>query len=430
MNAIERTAARPTPRALRAPLGFAQLLAGRFVRHDGLRAAAALTYTTLLSLVPLMTVMLALFSAFPIADRFSAAVQDFIFQNFVPTSGEVLKGYFQAFSDKASQLSGAGSLSLLLVALLMMNTVDRALNGIWEVERPRSLLNKFTLYWVVLTIGPLLIAVSLTATSYLISLPLVSEAMAGDAGRALWSLTPIFASTLAFTLVYVLVPQRRVGVWRALAGGLLAALLFEAAKRGFAVYITTFPTYQAIYGALATVPIFLVWVYLSWVILLLGAEFTFCLGIYRWRQAEVARQAPGLTEALVLLRTLGAAQQHGEALAPARLAAALPVCDAGALEDLLRRLRRAGLVHRTDAGHWIPARAMTRLTVYELMRLADFELPRRDGVDWPGDPQLAALYDAAEQGLRSALDAPVLATAGAPPPQAEFATQKADDAVR
>ena len=135
-------------------VGFMRLLIGRFIAHDALRNAAALTYTTLLSLVPLMTVVLAVFSAFPVAERVSDAIQDFLFENFVPTSGEVVQRYLHEFSDKASRLTGAGFAFLLVVALMMMASIDRSLNAIWEVRRPRSPINKFVVYWAILSLGP------------------------------------------------------------------------------------------------------------------------------------------------------------------------------------------------------------------------------------------------------------------------------------
>ena len=268
-------------RAWRATAYFYMLLRQGFLRHGGLQSAAALTYTTLLSLVPLMTVALAAFSAFPIADRVSLQVQDFLFANFVPASGEILQSYLQEFSDKASRLTGAGSAFLVVIALALMASVDRALNVIWEVRRTRRRINVFVVYWAVLSLGPLLIGASMLATSYLISLPVVSEAAASEVGLKLLKLTPIATSALGFTLIYMLVPNRRVVLRHAALGGLLAALLFELAKRGFGWYLTNFATYEAVYGALATIPIFLVWIYLSWLVLLLGAEFTRTLAVFR-----------------------------------------------------------------------------------------------------------------------------------------------------
>ena len=145
---------------LRQLHGFVTLVAERFLRHEAPHNAAALTYTSLLSLVPLMTVTLAVFSAFPVADRVYGLIQDFLFQNFVPTSGELLQQHLSEFSAKASRLTGAGAAFLVVVALLMMATIDRALNIIWEVRAQRSFASKFLIYWAVLSLGPILIGAS------------------------------------------------------------------------------------------------------------------------------------------------------------------------------------------------------------------------------------------------------------------------------
>ena len=189
--------------------GFLTLVLARLVRHEAPQNAAALTYTSLLSLVPLMTVTLAVFSAFPVADRMYLLIQDFVFQNFVPTSSELLQQYLSEFSAKASRLTGAGVGFLLLTALMMMGTIDRALNAIWEVKTRRSLSRKFLIYWAVLSLGPVLIGASLLVTSYIISLPILSDAASSGVGRSLLGLTPVAASAIAFTMMYLVIPNRR-----------------------------------------------------------------------------------------------------------------------------------------------------------------------------------------------------------------------------
>jgi membrane protein len=392
-------------RQARLLYAFGQLLVGRFVAHRGLQNAAALTYTTLLSLVPLMTVVLAVFSAFPVAERVSQLIQDFLFANFVPASGEVLRQHLLQFSAKASQLTGTGFAFLIVVALLLMRSIDRTLNVIWDVRRRRGPVSQFLVYWAVLSLGPLLIGASVVATSYLVSLPLISEAAASGIGRRLFGLTPVLASTLAFTLIYALVPNRRVSLRHALAGGVLAALLFEAAKRGFGWYLTNFPTYEAIYGALATIPIFLVWLYLSWIVVLLGAEFTHCLGIFRRQDGAVAARRLELADAVRVLTLLGAA--HGQARSLRQLAAAEPRWSEHGLEDLLNDLHQLGLLHRTDGGDWVLARDTEQLTLAELLLTPRFRLPAEGAADWPEDAELAEVLRRARGGLQEQLQVPL-----------------------
>ncbi len=357
---------------------FLALLWHRFVRDEALENAAALSYTTLLSLVPLMTVTLAIFSAFPISDRVSQEIQDFVFHNFVPTSGEVVQNYLQQFSAKASRLTGIGSAFLLVVALLLMANIDRSINSIWHVKKKRSPLNTFMVYWAILSLGPILMGISVALTSYIVSLPFFAGAAEAEMVRStLLAVLPLLVSILAFTLLYLVVPNRRVPVWHAIAGGGLAGVLFEVAKRGFALYVTYFPTYEAIYGAMAMVPIFLIWLYLSWSVTLLGAEFTYCLGIYRddWRVTH-AEKGANLIHAYQLMSALWRAQRGGGPLALPVLARAVPGVPEDMLEDLLYQLEDAQVLIRTYDGKWALARDMSEFRLVDLYRSAPFVLPR------------------------------------------------------
>lgn len=395
--------------ALRQLRGFVALVVERFSRHEAPQNAAALTYTTLLSLVPLMTVTFAVLSAFPVADRVNEVVQDFVFKNFVPASGEVLQQYLSEFSAKASRLTGTGAVFLVVTALLLMATIDRALNAIWEVKASRGFASKFLIYWAVLSLGPILIGVSVLVTSYIVSLPILSEAASSGFGRQLLGLTPVVASAIAFTMVYALVPNLRVRFAHAVIGGAFAAILFEVAKRAFGFYITQFPTYEAIYGALATVPIFLVWLYLSWVMVLLGAEVTHCLGIYRWSSRDQGRCRIGMGDAIDVLLALDEAAADGDAPDTRHLARQRRRWLEPQLEDLLNQLRALHWVHLTRDGGWVLARRLDEATLRDLQETRAFHLPRPGDPDWPDDERIAAVLRDANDKLGSALDRPMAA---------------------
>jgi len=387
---------------------FLRLLFRRFAAHGGTQNAASLTYTTLLSLVPLMTVTLAVISAFPLADEMNRRIQAFLFENFVPTSGELLQQYLNEFSAKAGRLSGMSSAFLLLVSLLLVRSIDRALNAVWEVRRKRRPLNKFLVYWAILTLGPLLIGAGMVLTSYLITLPLVSDAAHGGLGRRLLGLTPVLASTVAFGLLYSVVPNRRVPLRQALLGGFVAALLFELAKRGFAYYVTQFPTYEVIYGALATVPIFLVWVYLSWVIVLLGAEFTASMGIFRRFAAGAENVAPSLIDAVQLLLCLGRAQQGGtRGLSSREMALTQPMWSEHWLDSLLYDMYQAGWVERTEQGRWILVRPLSEVTLYALYRSVRFPIPQPGEPSWPLQQGLATVLETADRQVSETWNVPL-----------------------
>jgi membrane protein len=387
-------------------LTFLRRMLARFISHGGLERTGSLAYTTLLSLVPLMTVVFAILSAFPIAERVSEMVQDFIFQNFMPASGEVVHQYLLEFSRKASKLSGVGFLALIVVAIMLMSTIDNTFNAIWDVRRKRGPLNKFLVYWAALSMGPVLVGASVLATSYLISLPMVSEATSTGFGRTLLGWVPVLSSGIAFTLLYWLVPNRPVRLLHAVAGGALGAVLFELTKKGFAWYLTTFPTYEAIYGALAAIPIFLLWIYLSWLVVLLGAEFTYALGTWRQVIHHGGSPAAELENMLCLLRKLVAGQKEGKAVSMRRLQS----CSADA-EALLVSMQKQRLVARNERGHWMMARDAHDLTLFDLYKAAGHRLPVAGERAWPRDPRLMALYEGANTCLADVLS-PSLAEMG------------------
>jgi len=289
----------------------------------------------------------------------------------------VVQRYLQEFSGKASRLSGVGFGFLVVVAVMMMVNIDHAINAIWRVRRKRGPLAMFLMYWAILTLGPLLIGISMAVTPLLVSIPFFTETTASQEMRSyLLALMPLLASMVAFTLLYALVPNRRVPFLHALAGGVLAALLFELAKHGFAFYLTNFPTYEAIYGALAVIPIFLVWIYLSWVIALLGAEFAYCLIIFR-DQGWHGREGEGgdFLLAYRVLRELWLTQQGGRALAAEQLAALLGHVPEERLERLLEQLEKADLVLFTEDEEWALARDLGRFTLLQLYQARPFVLP-------------------------------------------------------
>ena len=234
--------------------------------------AGSLTFTTLISLVPLVTVTLALFTAFPMFSRAQASLQQYFLQSLVPDSiaRPVLKALTQ-FAGQASKLGSVGLIVLGLTALALMFTIDRTLNGIWRVPKPRPLAQRVLVYWAALTLGPLVLGASLTATSYALG---ASRGVVEELPRALGLLIgAIEFGLLALSMagLYRFVPNTHVRSAHALAGGLFVAVGLELAKRGLGWYIDLVPTYSVMYGAFATVPILLLWVYLVWVIVLLGA---------------------------------------------------------------------------------------------------------------------------------------------------------------
>ncbi len=239
--------------------------------------AGYLAYVTLLSIVPLVAVGVAIFSAFPGFESTLVTIENFLFTNLVPTSSDVIKEHISAFAGNANKMTAVGVGFLAAVSLLLIRNVDATLNRIWRIKKKRPMMISFAVYWMVLSLGPVLLGASIGVTSYIVSL--VSFADQGIPGFSgfLLKLLPYIISMIGFIMLYTLVPNTRVPFRAAIPGALFAAMLFELTKKGFALYISHFPSYEVIYGALATIPILFVWVYLSWIVVLLGAEFTVCI---------------------------------------------------------------------------------------------------------------------------------------------------------
>ncbi len=267
---------------------FTLLVGWRFDEDRCMRVAGALSFTSVLALVPLTAVALAVLSVFPVFQSWMATIQDFIYSNFVPAFGEVVQKYMQQFTHKAGRLTAFGLLFLTITAILLMSTIEQAFNDIWRVKTARRPLHRFLIYWAILTLGPLLIGLSLSLTSALFSLPLFSGRglFHGVRGVLLLSL-PFFLELSAFLLLYSVVPNVAVKWRHALVGSVFAAVLFEIAQHSFGFFVYNLASYQTVYGAVAALPVFLLWIYLSWVVILLGAVVTASLP--QWPQAA----APG-----------------------------------------------------------------------------------------------------------------------------------------
>ncbi len=275
--------------------------------------ASSLTFTTLISLVPLVTVVLALFSAFPLFSRFQAGLQQYFLQTLVPDTiaRPVLEALTQ-FSAKANKLGSVGLAGLLITALALLFTIDRSLNGIWRVPKLRPLAHRVLVYWAALTLGPLVLGASLTFTSYALSVTRgIVEELPGTLSVLLLLLEFALLSG-SMAALYRFVPNTPVRWRHAWAGGVFVAAGFEVAKRGITLYVSTVPTYSVLYGAFATLPILLLWIYLSWLIVLLGAVIAAYAPSLAMRVVR-SPELPGsdFALALVLLRHLAHAQARG-----------------------------------------------------------------------------------------------------------------------
>jgi membrane protein len=339
----------------------------RFYEERALQAAGSLSYTTLLSLVPLFTVALAIATAFPVFDETIGVLQNFVLENFLPDARgiETIAEQVRSFTENAARLTAIGIGFFVVTAVMLMMTIDEALNRIFRVQRRRPLLQQVLIYWAVITLGPVLIGGSLSATSFAIgaSLGWLNLDILAD---AVLRVLPFIFTCAALTLLYAVVPYRYVEFRHALFSGILAGIAFEVAKRGFALYLTRFPTYTLIYGAFATIPIFLVWLYLSWCVVLAGATLTAMLPAYRLAEG---RRVPGreLAEALAVLGALARAQAEGRVVPLRRVSKQVRVVP-HRCEAVLERGRDLGWTARTERDGWLLTRDAERIRLEEIYR--------------------------------------------------------------
>lgn len=242
-------------------------------REDRLAlTASSLTFTTTMALVPFFTLALAIFTAFPIFGKLQSALQAWFVQSLIPESiSRQVLGYLTQFAGKANRLGAFGLAALIVTALALMLTIDRTLNSIWRVRRPRPLAQRVLIYWAAMTLGPLLLGASLSLTSYVVSGSRGLVAAMPGVLQLLFVLIEFVLLAAGLSALYRYVPNTPVRREHAWAGGLFAALGIELARRLLAWYIGRVPTYSLVYGAFATVPILLVWIYVAWLVVLLGA---------------------------------------------------------------------------------------------------------------------------------------------------------------
>ncbi len=358
----------------------------QFFIDDCLYKASALTFTTLLSIVPLMSVSFTVLSAFPQSKIFASKIQSFVFDSFVAGKGKLVEAYLQQFAEHVSRLSSIGVVFLVVSAVMMLFTIEGAMNQIWRVKARRSGVSAFLMYWAILTLVPFLLAISIAVSSYLISLPFYVDATKSIGLDHHWYLKwmPIVSSFLIFLVLYIAVPNIKIRIKSGLLGAFFATLLFTTTKWGFGLYLQQYDTYELLYGAFAIIPIFLVWLYIVWLVVLFGAEISHACSIGSLSTKD--EKLDGFTQALVWLRNLWRAQQQGKILTLHNLtehdhyrSELTPIEQLNSLVDskLVRITAKGGLLISCD---------LRSITIEDLYRRLPWKLPFAS--DLPDHPYL------------------------------------------
>ncbi|WP_162175140.1 YihY family inner membrane protein [Fodinicurvata fenggangensis] len=389
--------------SLRQIYFFVRYLFLRFGQDRCLQMAAGLSYSSLLALVPLLAIALGLLAAFPAFDEARDSLREMLFQAIPPDQAARANEHLDSFLRNASKLTAPGVIGLGVTALLLLSNINSAINTIWRVRQERPLVLRFLVYWALLTLGPILLGASLSITSYAFATVHSSGALEATS-MVLSRVFAILLAMLGCASFYILVPNRPVSPTAGFAGGLLAAILLEILKYGLGLYVGQVPSYQAVYGALSVLPIFLIWMFLAWVVILLGAQLAAALPEWRavirhghLEEAPINR----VVLALALLERLRNAHRRGRPLKQRMLAAGLPATPTEAGE-VVERLRDAGLVVATSDGTQALGRDLSTVTLGELADHLD--LTPRNREDWP------ALVQDALAGLQTELAGPLSQT--------------------
>lgn len=370
---------------------FTTFTVRRFFTERLTAAAASLTYSTLLAIVPLMVIAFAILSSFPAFTAVKMQMQELFLSAVVPEAGAAIEDYLENFTRNASNLTAVGVVALAVTAVLLLYTIEDTLNRIWHVERPRPVFVRLLIFWAILTLGPLLIAGSITLTSDLTTLTARTEFPGfGDAYfpqrlHETWVVSTMISlaiSTLGFTALFVLVPACRVRIWHAAIGAAFAAIAFEILSWGFNSFLTSGSSYETIYGALAAGPVFLIWIYMSWMVIILGAVAAASMPDWLLARAAVAkvdlRPSDRLAIAVSLLAKLHRQAQSGGMMDEQELVEAAPL---EARDEIFDALQRSGYLCQTEENRVALARDMHTTTVFDLAADLNLQLgvmPDRD----------------------------------------------------
>ena len=388
---------------------FARFLWRRFRDDRRFDAAASLSYTTAFALVPLAVVVLGVLSAFPVFQQWSAELVDYVFSHFVPSAARAIESRLGDLAGNITQLTTAGVIALVISLLVTLNSVESTFNRIWRVASARPQLSRYLVYWTVLTLGALLAAASLAASARFLALPLFDQPQWQWLASWGTGITPILIELLVVMLVYRVVPHHTVKWRHAFAGALLAVALLEVVKTGLGMYLGSFDGYQRLYGALAAIPILMLWIYLAWIAILLGASLASSLAAFRYQPVEM--RLPAGHEMYALLRLIGRFQQArrgGNGLHTAQMLNLEPMLTDTLLQRFLSRLAAIGLVRRDERGEWLLARDLDDLSLGELYEASQLRVPTGQDCLPCREDELGMAVHAAIEELRLPLR-PVLA---------------------
>jgi membrane protein len=365
----------------------------QFYKDNCFESASALTYTTLLSIVPFMAVSVFIMQGIPYFQDLWAETQQFIFSHFIPASGREVERYLQEFIRNTGKLTIIGILFLVSSAMILIFTIEQTFNRIWAVKSTRSIINSFLLYWAILSLLPILMGLSFGVSSYIWSLPVWQSAV-HQVGSPL-KIIPFLLIWFSFALIYILLPHCYVNRKHAFQGAFIVALLFEISKRLFASYVSSINMNVMLYGAFATIPIFLLWIYISWLIILFGAELVNAMSYHKFTANDTSEWR--FIQAYKWISLLWHAQKVGQALSPEELFKSEGKLTAIEPFAQLEVLESRHWIQKTEEGKYCLAKDLSYVTLYDFYNSLPWRLPESKNLVVYQDNSIKLLKSQIEQ---------------------------------
>lgn len=355
---------------------FFRFVVKRFFVDRLFESAGALSYTTVFALVPLSMVVFGVLSAFPVFSVWSERLGDYVFANFVPSAARSVETYLRQFTANAGELTAAGVIALVISLLITLNGIEATFNRIWRVQSARPQLGRFLVYWTVFTLGALMAAASLAISARFFAMSIFQTTAGTMLQEYLLRFAPMGIELIAIAAIYKVVPHRTVRWRHAIAGALLATIALEIVKWGLGLYLGTFRTYSRIYGTLAAVPIFLLWTYLSWVAVLMGASLASSISEFRYQPASMRLPQGYEMYAIVrLLARFNEARRDGKGLHLDQIQQLEPMLTDSLIQQMLAQLTAVNVVRRAEDGEWLLSRDLDDLTMAELYEACQLRIP-------------------------------------------------------
>ena len=359
---------------------FTKFLIRHFFEDNCQQKAASLTYTTMLSIVPMLTVLLMILSSVPALASVRAQIYEVIYSNLLPQSSMQVSRYINSFAEKSSNLTIIGAMILFVTTIVTLTTIERAFNQIWRVEDRSGGLKSMLRYWTIVTLGPLVLGTAFLASSAVQSFSFLNRQIGGyGIDWAFWvQLVTIGITVMGFIAMYWFIPKAKVPFKSAAIAGVIVAIVFEMLKHVFGTVMTNFTSYEAIYGAFAALPIFLLWIYLSWNLILLGVEISYTLTIFD--TDEVYPRHP-LLSLLDMLNLIYSRHLEGDAVSEQELRKVLGRKELPKWYTYINYLQDSNLITMTADDEYVLKKDLSNMTLWDFYRTLPYPLPIKDELD-------------------------------------------------